>query len=362
MSMFIRSRLRAAWRCFCTVTDHAVASWCVTKMGTLLIFGGRCSVTPEKVAYYADYPSYHQDLTARHKWLIRWARDNSHKLSEDPEWIDAKAAGWWAWGISNWIGGGWCKDDGVEHSQIPFTGGVIGGRGTSVNAYNQRPYIDNNQGGMGVQVQTRDSRPVITQSISSQGVAVHTQDKRPVVKSHLSSQGVAVHAYDKRPFIRGEQSDARGVNVHDSEFNDIGTGRRLLDKFFALQQRLAKVFVLDRDWSSAVTPTVLGLASKNRNYQVAVFLDPPYILDDRADLYVSDIEKSNNVAIESYQWAVENGDRVKIAYAMFDGDFPVPDGWASSVQNFMGRNEKGGRQDCVIFSPACKSQEQQQLF
>ncbi len=34
----------------------------------------------------------------------------------DPDWFDAKAAGWWAWGASCWIGGGWCDGAGPWQS------------------------------------------------------------------------------------------------------------------------------------------------------------------------------------------------------------------------------------------------------
>lgn len=76
---------------------------------------------PEETAAYADYPTIHQDLRARHRWLIDWGKEHAELLSEDPEWHDTKAAGWWAWGFANWIGAGWC--DGTFSDQIPRSGG-----------------------------------------------------------------------------------------------------------------------------------------------------------------------------------------------------------------------------------------------
>ena len=76
---------------------------------------------PEQAAGYADYPTIHDDLRARHRWLISWGNDNASKLTEDPEWYDPKAAGWWAWGFANWIGAGWC--DGTFYDFIPRPGG-----------------------------------------------------------------------------------------------------------------------------------------------------------------------------------------------------------------------------------------------
>ena len=63
---------------------------------------------PEGIARKSDYPTIHQDLTARHRWLMKWARENAGRLSEDPEYHDLQAAGWWAWGVSSWPGSGWC--------------------------------------------------------------------------------------------------------------------------------------------------------------------------------------------------------------------------------------------------------------
>ena len=33
-------------------------------------------------------------------------------LEGDPDWYDAKIAGWWVWGIACWIGSGWCSGKG----------------------------------------------------------------------------------------------------------------------------------------------------------------------------------------------------------------------------------------------------------
>ena len=66
---------------------------------------------PEDVVYWCDYPTIHQDLTARHTWLRHWSSTNAHRLSEDPSYCDAQAAGWWVWGASLWIGKGWCQRD-----------------------------------------------------------------------------------------------------------------------------------------------------------------------------------------------------------------------------------------------------------
>ncbi|MDQ6963527.1 MAG: DNA adenine methylase, partial [Mariprofundales bacterium] len=65
----------------------------------------------EAVACHADNPVNEADLTARHLWLVRY-ESLTDRLMADPEWYDAKAAGWWAWGLSCWIGSGWCSGNG----------------------------------------------------------------------------------------------------------------------------------------------------------------------------------------------------------------------------------------------------------
>ncbi len=67
---------------------------------------------PGAVASYADWPTNEADLTARHIWLIRQRETLTSRLMADPDYYDAKIAGWWVWGICCWIGAGWCRGDG----------------------------------------------------------------------------------------------------------------------------------------------------------------------------------------------------------------------------------------------------------
>src|SRR5579875_3678483 len=63
---------------------------------------------PQQVAYYADWPVNEADLHARHKWLVSQSGFRERMLS-DPHYWDPKVAGWWVWGLSLWIGSGWCS-------------------------------------------------------------------------------------------------------------------------------------------------------------------------------------------------------------------------------------------------------------
>jgi len=67
---------------------------------------------PEQVAQYADNPVNEADLLARHIWLVNSGAERIARLEGDPDFYDAKVAGWWVWGICCWIGGGWCSSQG----------------------------------------------------------------------------------------------------------------------------------------------------------------------------------------------------------------------------------------------------------
>jgi hypothetical protein len=67
---------------------------------------------PKSVAEYADNPVFENDLHARHVWLLQRRETLRSQLEGDPEYFDAKIAGWWVWGICFWIGGGFCSGNG----------------------------------------------------------------------------------------------------------------------------------------------------------------------------------------------------------------------------------------------------------
>ena len=67
---------------------------------------------PEATAHHADWPANENDLHARHAWLTERRGELASRLEGDPDYFDAKVAGWWLWGMSQWIGGGFCGGDG----------------------------------------------------------------------------------------------------------------------------------------------------------------------------------------------------------------------------------------------------------
>ncbi len=83
---------------------------------------------PEAVAAWADWPCNEADLSARHQWLVDRAGFRE-RMATDPDYFDAKVAGWWVWGLCLWIGSGWC----ASGSQLPHLGNA--GQGGSLADY-----------------------------------------------------------------------------------------------------------------------------------------------------------------------------------------------------------------------------------
>jgi hypothetical protein len=84
------------------------------KDGMVANFWRALQDDPAAVAGYADWPANENDLHARHAWLVRqkFETDFIAQLEGDPDYYDPKIAGWWVWGLSLWIGGGFCSGDG----------------------------------------------------------------------------------------------------------------------------------------------------------------------------------------------------------------------------------------------------------
>jgi len=96
---------------------------------------------PDDVARWADWPVNEADLHARHAWLLFRAEFRA-RMHAEPDYYDAKIAGWWVWGICQWIGSGWCSqecyDDGIASQQLPHLGNA--GRGVH-RPSQQRPHL-----------------------------------------------------------------------------------------------------------------------------------------------------------------------------------------------------------------------------
>ena len=90
--------------------------------GLISNFWRAVAARPAEVSRWADWPVNEADLHARHRWLVEQALPLTERLIADPEYYDAQVAGWWVWGISAWIGNGWCSRDERLHRCMPKVG------------------------------------------------------------------------------------------------------------------------------------------------------------------------------------------------------------------------------------------------
>lgn len=114
--------------------------------GFVANFWRAIAIDPDTVAHHADWPCNEADLFARHSWLMRQRDTLVERLYGDPEYHDAKIAGWWCWGACNWIGSGWCSGTGpwihdgerlVDNRKLPH----LGDAGKGINR--QLPHLGN---------------------------------------------------------------------------------------------------------------------------------------------------------------------------------------------------------------------------
>ncbi len=83
--------------------------------GFVANFWRALAADPAGVAHWADWPVNENDQHARHIWLVQRKDALARRLEGDPMYYDVQIAGWWVWGISVWIGGGWCSGNGPWH-------------------------------------------------------------------------------------------------------------------------------------------------------------------------------------------------------------------------------------------------------
>jgi site-specific DNA-adenine methylase len=257
---------------------------------------------PEEMSKWADWPVIENDLHARHIWLRERREILTGRLEGDPEYFDAKIAGWWCWGQCCWIGGGWCD----PNTTGPW-GWVIGEDG-----FRQLAHLGN--GGHGV------SRKRV----------------------HVGNAGRGVNR--------------RRVNLHWARGVARTSNGDLADYFRSFTDRLKHVRVCCGDWRR-----VCGLTPTVKQGLTAVFLDPPYGDAAKRDmqLYTKD---SGTVAGEVRQWAIEHGDdpRMRIALCGYAGEHAMPTDWFEWAWKANGGYSKRGttaygnaRRERIWFSPHC---------
>jgi hypothetical protein len=311
---------------------------------------------PEAVVEYADNPVNENDLTARHIWLVNEGRERIASLEGDPDFFDAKVAGWWVWGICCWIGGGFCSGKGPWTSEKGQRVHLDAGRGVN------RQCVHLGDAGRGV------NRQCVHLGGAGRGVnrkRVHLGDAGRGVNRQCVHLGAGRGVNRKRVHLGA----GRGVNRKRVHLGDAGRGQcetsraALVAWMSALADRLRLVRVCCGDWHRVLGPTPtfkLGLTG--------VFLDPPYGAEANRDMgiYATD---SGTVAGEVLTWCKENGDNPKLLIALcgYEGEHNVlaDAGWKTVEWKAAGgygsqgqadtRGKANAARERIWFSPACVS-------
>ena len=270
---------------------------------------------PERVARYADGQVNEADMHARHRWLTR-REAFRERMKTDPHHFDAKVAGWWVWGICQWIGGGWCASAGLSRVRLNENVGV------------NRKRLNLKRGGIGVHR---------TERITARH---RTERRRPF----LAQTGQGVHA----PRLRTAADRTS----------------KLLEYFHELADRLRNVRICCGEWDR-----VLGPSPTVSIGTTAVLLDPPYKRHLRDNgIYTED---DAGVADRAFEWAVKHGHdpRLRIALCGLVGEHDMPPGWEAvrwkasggyGNLNMAGRGRANSLREVIWFSPHCLRPETQE--
>ena len=163
---------------------------------------------PEAVGEHASDPVNEADLFARHMWLVTHGRARIDRINADPDFYDAKVAGWWVWGQCIWIGSGWCSGTGPWWSdgQLPH----LGDEGRGVNR--QLPHLLGNEG-QGVNRQRRITDYMCALSRRLEDVRVCCGDWTRVLTDGALSYGSSVGVFLDPPYL----GEARTENLYSSD-------------------------------------------------------------------------------------------------------------------------------------------------
>lgn len=264
------------------------------------------SAAPDEVARWADWPVNEADLHARHLWLVNRAEFREH-MKTDPEFFDAKIAGWWVWGVSQWIGSGWC-------SQPDWTGRMARG--------------------------------------ASRGIHCERRPPRQV------------------PNLSGD-SGAAGRGIHASGLHQKVPHRDMLTVWFAaLAARLRRVRMCCGDWRRVLgpTPTVhIGVTGVflDPPYAPAAIAEGGgrYSFAPTDRLYA---EHAADISAQVRAWALEHADNPKLRIALcgYEGEHDMPKSWSvvawRASGGYSNRGAAAGRnrhRERIWFSPHCLRQE-----
>jgi hypothetical protein len=337
---------------------------------------------PDELARYCDWPVNHADLNARRKYL----NDNSGlllRLCEDPEYYDAKMAGYWIWAMSCWIGSGLTRPD-----SMPRVDGEVG-----VNQFRgKHPHLANDGRGVNQQAAVQDlsrNRPQVAlhggvpalcqipeecrdgKGINNQ-IPLLNHETGVCRRPHVDNAGVGVN---KSGVCRRPCFGASGAHgVHKTTLTEEPAGPLpdvrdpytpgLYDWFRQLSERLRRVRVVCGDWNR-----VCGGDWQDDRGTCGIFMDPPYDPEkcNRDPKIYS--EESATVANDVREWCRARGDkktyRIVLAGYYEEHVSLLDNGWTvykwSAHGGFANRGkgktqgEENRHKEALFFSPHCHS-------
>jgi site-specific DNA-adenine methylase len=352
---------------------------------------------PAAVAMHADWPVNEDDLHARHRWLVQSeiANEAMSRVRAEPDFFDAKIAGWWCWGACCWIGSGWCDDtphrnmgkqrpfltsdgagNGVMRNNMPFIGDASRGVNSS-NLAEQVPDLQGDAGatGRGVVASAGHKRLQLSCGNTTHGTGVHAapSGKMPRLNGARKGDGyyggLSVHvdeiSTDGRPQLADAYARGRGVHGNDALTKCEARREWVTDWMIRLSNRLRSVRVCCGHWmrvcDSPSTMTRLGLTG--------VFLDPPYrkqladgTTNRSSHIYANDRTQDVNALCDEVQeWCLNWGDdpQVRIALCGLNGEYPKLDHWEQHAWKSQGgygnrnKTNDNAKRERIWFSPHC---------
>jgi len=323
---------------------------------------------PDELARYCDNPVNHADLNARRKYLNDHA-DLLLRLCDDPEYFDAKIAGYWIYAMSCWIGSGLIRPKAMP--EIVNAKGLIrpkampdvtNARGCHKGSIaGKRPHL------------SHDGRGI--PQLSHEG-GVHALNQIPQLSHEHSMQTIHM---SRRPCYGA--NGAHGVHkitltAEPDPLLDVRDPYTpgLYDWFRQLSERLRRVRVVCGDWTRVCGGDwqddrgTCGMFF-DTNETIGLFLDPPYdpeICNRDAKIYTED---SATVANDVREWCRARGDRktYRIVLAGYYDEHKSleDDGWTVHRWSANGgfanlgkgntRGEVNRHKEALFFSPHCHS-------
>lgn len=156
----------------------------------------------------------------------------------------------------------------------------------------------------------------------------------------------------------------QGINRKLPPLSEGGHG--IANYLNTLAIRLRDVRVACGDWKR-----VTGSSVTLKHGITGVFLDPPYSLDERSEVYSVD----ENVGREVCDWAIEIGNNklLRIAICGYEGEHEMPPTWKKVFWKTNGgfsnqsaasasRGKRNKYRETIWFSPYCLNEKQKNLF